>query len=163
MGTKGRELVGPKADELIEDLKKAYADEWIAYYYYSWGARNAAGVSSPGVASELERIAKEELEHADELADRIIYIGGVPPKNFEEIVKISNCKKVDLPAKMNNLTGIIKAVIEAERCALDVYQKILGKLRSKDGIMDPQTFHIIRHIMGEEIEHEDTFETLLGE
>ncbi len=160
MGTKGRELVGPKVDELIDDLKRAYADEWIAYYYYGWGARNAAGVSAPPVASELERIAKEELEHADELADRIIYMGGVPPKNFEEIIKISNCKKVNLPVKMSNVEGIIKAVIEAEQCALDTYEKILKKL--KDGIKDPQTFHIIRHIMGEEIEHEDTFETLLG-
>jgi len=31
MGTKGREIVGPRADELIELLNKALADEWLAY------------------------------------------------------------------------------------------------------------------------------------
>ena len=34
MGTKGREIVGSRADELVELLNKALADEWLAYYQY---------------------------------------------------------------------------------------------------------------------------------
>ena len=34
MGSKGREIVGLDVDELISVLRKAYSDEWLAYYQY---------------------------------------------------------------------------------------------------------------------------------
>lgn len=70
MGKKGREIVNVNINDLHTELNKAYADEWIAYYYYKWAATVVAGRGSPNVAKELERIAEEE-EHAEELAARI--------------------------------------------------------------------------------------------
>lgn len=162
MGEKGKEIAassGVNVDELIEDLKRAYCDEWIAYYYYHYAAQNASGKGSLMVVNELKK-AEEELEHADELAERIAQLGGTPPRNFGELVEKANCPKVNLPEDLSDLDGIIRAVIEAERCALDVYDRILKKIGAYH--KEPTTFHLIRHIMDEELEHEETFENLLG-
>lgn len=163
MGKKGREIAassGVNVDELIEDLKRAYCDEWIAYCYYLYAAQNASGKGSPMLANGLKRIAGEELEHAGELAERIVRLGGSPPRNFSELVEKANCPKVNLPDDLSDLDGIIRAVVEGERCALDVYDKILKKIGAY--YKEPSTFHLIRHIMDEEVEHEETFENLLS-
>lgn len=164
MGKKGREVVekaGVKVDELINMLKKAYADEWIAFYYYTLLAKLVKGLESPAIASKIEEIAKEELEHQEELADRIIQLGGEPPKRFEDLVKIANCPYVTVPENLGDLKAVVKAIIEAEGCAIQVYTNILNWLMSIKN--DPVTFHIVRHILQEEVEHEDLFETILGE
>ena len=46
--------------------------------------------------------------------------------------------------------------IKGERCAICVYQKILDYVRGKDMI----TGHIIRHILQEEVEHEQDLEDI---
>ncbi len=161
MGKKARELVKDFADELIKLLNKAYADELIAVFYYKHAAKMAKGLNAPNVASALEKAAKDEEEHADELAERIIQLGGEPIRDFSKIVPEANCPKVDLPDDWSNLKAILRAVIDAERCAIDVYQKIIDWLKNVG--RDPVTWHVVRHIMQEEMEHEEMFETILGE
>ncbi|MBS7653397.1 bacterioferritin, partial [Candidatus Bathyarchaeota archaeon] len=63
-------------ERLLELLKRAYADEWIAYYSYKWAADMAEGLKSPILAEVVDKIADEEEEYADELAERIIELGG---------------------------------------------------------------------------------------
>jgi len=48
----------------------------------------------------------------------------------------------------------------AERGAIEVYANIIKFLQTE--AKDPITFHVIRHIMGEEMHHEEEVETLLG-
>ncbi len=161
MGKKTRELVKDFADELVKILNKAYADELIAVFYYKHAAKMAKGLNAPNVASALEKAAKDEEEHADELAERIIQLGGEPLGDFGKIVPEANCPKVELPGDWSDLKGILRAAIDAERCAIDVYNKIIEWLRNVG--RDPVTLHVIRHIMQEEMEHEEMFETILGE
>ncbi|MCX8187099.1 MAG: ferritin-like domain-containing protein [Nitrososphaeria archaeon] len=164
MGKKGREVVeraGVNVKELIEMLKRAYADEWIAFYYYTLLAKLVKGLESPAVASKIEEIAKEELEHQSELAERIIQLGGEPPKKFEDLVKIAGCPYVVVPEDLGDLKAVCRSIIDAEGCAIEAYVKILNYLKNIGA--DPVTFHIIRHILQEEVEHEDLFETILGE
>jgi ferritin-like protein len=61
---------------------------------------------------------------------------------------------------MGDLKGILAGLVEAEGCAIDVYNdivKFLGPCYDKD----IKTFHLIEHILAEEIEHEEAFENLL--
>jgi len=160
MAQKAREIVGPKVDELIAELMAAYADEWLAHYYYKLAAALAEGINSDAVAKVFTDLAAEEAEHADELAERIIHLGAEPIKDFAKIVEMATYKKVTLPSDPSDYCGYLKAGIAAERAAIEVYNRLLLKLR--DEIKDPVTFHLIRHIMGEEIVHEDKLETLLG-
>ena len=160
MGKKGRELVKIEVKDLLKDLNSAYADEWIAYFYYTWAADFIEGPSFPAVASAIDDIAKEELEHMSELADRIFELGGEPERDIEDLQKIANCKKVVFPKNERNLEGVLKAVVEAEGCAIDVYNKLIKKL-SPCYEKDLRTFHLIEHILSEEIQHEEAFENLL--
>ena len=162
MGKKGREIVEIDVNELLKELNEAYADEWIAFFYYTWAADFIEGPDYPTVASELDRIAKEEFEHMSELADRILELGGEPERDLEDLQKIANCKKVVFPKNERDLEDVLKAVAEAEGCAIDVYNRILKKL-SPCYERDARTFHLIEHILSEEIQHEEAFENLLEE
>ena len=162
MGKKGREIVEIDINELLKELNEAYADEWIAFFYYTWAADFIEGPDYPTVASELDRIAKEEFEHMSELADRILELGGEPERDLEDLQKIANCKKVVFPKNERDLEGVLNAVAEAEGCAIDVYNRILKKL-SPCYERDARTFHLIEHILSEEIQHEEAFENLLEE
>ena len=160
MGKKDREIVEVDVNELLTMLCKAYADEWIAYYSYKWAADMATGMGSPHVAELAEKIADEEEEHADELAERIVELGGELPYPFEKLYNLANCKTVKYPNYMSDLKGILKGLVEAEQCAIEVYNKIvkwLGPCYNKD----IKTFNVIEHILSEEISHEDQFENLL--
>jgi bacterioferritin len=160
MGKKGTEIVKVDLDKLLGLLKKAYADEWIAYYAYKWAADMAHGMGSPHVAELAEKIADEEEEHADELAERIIELGGDLPYGLEALYDLANCKTVTYPTDMGDLKGVLEGLVEAEGCAIDVYTQIL-KFLSPCYDRDIKTFHLIEHILAEEIHHEDEFENLL--
>ena len=61
MGRKAREIVekaGVNVNQLIEMLKKAYADEWIAFYYYSLLAKLAKGIGSTEIAEQIKKDGK---------------------------------------------------------------------------------------------------------
>jgi bacterioferritin len=161
MGKKGREIVAVNIKELLEDLNSAYADEWIAFFYYSWAATFIEGPDYPTVTGELDKIAKEEFEHMSEIADRILELGGEPERDLEDLQKIATCKKVVFPKNERDLEGVLNAVSEAEGCAIDVYNKLLKKM-SACYDKDVRTFHLIEHILSEEIQHEEAFENLLA-
>lgn len=147
-------------DQLLKDLNSAYADEWIAFFYYSWAADFVEGLNYPNVAGKLDDIAKDEFEHLSEVAERIFELGGEPERDFEDLQKIANCKKVTFPRDERDLEGVLKRVIDAEGCAIDVYTKLIKKL-SPCYEKDLRTFHLVEHILSEEIEHEEAFENLL--
>lgn len=160
MAQKTRELVGERVDKLIELLNKAYADELIAYFYYKTAAILVKGIHAKTVADQLEEIAKEELEHSEELAERIIQLGGEPIDDWDAITKNANYPKIEIPEDRSDYVEILKSVHVAEQGAIEVYANIIKFLQTE--VKDPATFHVIRHIMGEEMHHEEEIETLLG-
>lgn len=154
VGTEAKETVRLSANELLIELNKAYADEWLAYYQY-WLAARMLARQHPNVllVKELERIADEELGHAAKLAERILTLGGklFPPKAwFEE----AHCSYSEPP---EDREGIIQMVIKAERCAIEVYEWMVRRT-SRDS---PITCQLILRILEEELEHEDTLKGLL--
>lgn len=161
LGKKARETVAAegKVDELIQDLNAAYADEWIAVYYYTVASQLVEGRTAPLVANALKELAKDELEHVQELGERILELGGTPVSQLAALQKQANCPKVALPKDERDLDGFINGVIEAERCAIGVYSKLLKKLGG--AFKDPVTFNLVRHILAEEEAHEEEFENLL--
>jgi bacterioferritin len=150
MGKVAREIV-KNADEIVERLNKALADEWLAYMQYLFAA---SIVPVPAVERELKDIAKEELEHAEELTDRIIQLGGKPlvdPKGFFEM---TNC---GYAVPTEDAMKVVKDAIKGEGCAIRVYEGIADLAKATD----PITYNRMLHIMEEEIEHEQRFENLL--
>jgi len=155
MGTRGKEIVGVNVDDLLTQLNKALADEWLAYYQYWVGSKVAVGRMRGIIAGELEEHANEELKHANMLTERILQLGGAPLSNPQQWQKESNCG-YDEPVDPNT-KSLLKQNIKGEQCAIDVYKKILEKVAGKD----PITYHIILEILEDEVEHEDDLEAIL--
>lgn len=154
MGKRGREIVKLDVDELLEHLNKAFADEWLAYYQYWVGAKVAVGPMRGPVAGELMEHAKEELKHADMLTERIIQLGGQPLLKPDDWDKHTNCGYA-VPSDPS-VKALLQQNIEGERCAIDVYNKLLEMVKDKD----PITYHIILEILEDEVEHEEDLQAI---
>jgi len=154
MGKRGREVVGLDIDELISTLNRAYADEWLAYYQYWVGAKVVKGTMRGALEPELIEHAADELRHAGLVADRIIQLGGTPVLIPEDWHKHCNCA-YDAPLDPA-VEAILEQNINAERCAIDVYQKIIKLTKDKD----PVTYNIALEILTDEVEHEEDLEAV---
>lgn len=155
MGTKGREIVGMDVNELIKELNKALADEWLAYYQYWIGAKVAVGQMRNAVVEELEEHAQEELEHAEMLVERILQLGGTPLLDPADWYKETNCK-YEIPSDPK-VKVLLEQNIRGEQCAIEVYNKLLKM--TKD--VDPITYNMVLEILEDEVEHEEDLEALL--
>lgn len=159
MGTKGKEIVGLDVEDLLVDLNRAYADEWLAAYAYNYMSQVVTGRPAARHLSELLKdTSKDELEHQEELAARILSLGGKPLADISKLVEASNAGYPMPPANEKDFEGIIKTVIAAEHDAIEVYHRLAQKTHGKD----PITYNLVLHILEEEIEHEDEFETLIA-
>ncbi|MEM4633960.1 MAG: ferritin-like domain-containing protein [Candidatus Anstonellaceae archaeon] len=155
MGTKARQIIKMDSKQIVEMLNKALADEWLAYYQYWVGALVVRGPMRPEVQEELSEHAKEEFEHANMLAKRIIELGGTPILNPADWAKKSSCG-YDEP-KDEHVLKILDQNIKGEQCAIEVYADILEKLKNGG---DHVTFNMVRKILEDEIEHEQELQDL---
>lgn len=159
MGTKGKQIVDLDVAELIAELNRAYADEWLAAYAYNYMGQVVTGrPAAKQLAALLLDTSKDELVHQQELARRIVSLGGKPLADINKLVESSNAGYPVPPASEKDFETIVKTVIKAEQDAIDVYNKLVQKTHGKD----PITYNLIIHILSEEVEHEDEFENLLS-
>ena len=105
-------------DALNEDLSREY-QAIIAYTVYSQVLTGAAYMN---IAEELEKHAKEELEHALILANQIDYLGGMPsvtPKPVKTSKKAEEMPRFDLENEMETIRNYRMRVKQAD--ALNEY------------------------------------------
>ena len=157
MGKQARAIVDLSLKDLVKDLNKAYADEWLAFYLYWYMAQTVSGRAYEDIREFLEGLAKDELEHAGELADLIIKLGGLPLANPMDLEKNANAPYAMPPKNSADINRIIRIVTEAEATAIEVYNKLAKKTLGKDNV----TYQLVTHILAEEVEHEEKFENLL--
>lgn len=155
MGTRGREIVNLDVNELLTVLRKAYADEWLAYYQYWTGAKIAKGPMKEAVIAELEQHALEELNHALLVTGRIIQLGGDPVIDPRDWFKLTNCS-YEAPSDPFVKT-LLEQNIRGEQCAISVYDKLMEMTKDKD----PVTYNIALQIIEQEVEHEEDLQALL--
>jgi bacterioferritin len=159
MGSKGKQIVGLDVDELLDDLNRLYADEWLAVYAYNYMAQVVTGrPAAKHLAALLLDTSKDELEHQEELAERITSLGGKPVADINKLVETSNDGYPVPPLDEKDFDAIVRTVIQAEHGAIEAYNRLAQKTHGKD----PITYDLIIHILSEEIEHEDEFEDLLS-
>jgi bacterioferritin len=155
MGSRGREIVGMDVDKLLDLLRRAYCDEWFAYYQYWLGAKLVKGPMKDAVGAELLQHAADELTHADMVAMRIIQLGGTPVTKPEEWYKLTNCGYD--PPDDPFVKKILAQNIRGEQCAIGVYKRLLDV--TKDA--DPITYNMVLQILQQEVEHEEDLQALL--
>ena len=108
-----------KAEQVIKELNQLLADFQIYYTNlrgYHWHVR---GRQLYTFHSQFEKMYNEAAEQVDEIAERILQLGGVPENRFSEYLKLSKIKeetKVTDPAKIiPALLDSLKVLIAQER------------------------------------------------
>lgn len=157
MGEKAIDIVekaGINTKELVEKLQSAYADECLAYVQYWEGARVAVGIMRPALVAEMEEHAKEELEHANLIAKRIMELGATAIVGPQEWLEKSACGYI-APLE-SDVRILLEQNISSERCAIATYKHLADFVRGKDDI----TYKLMVKILAEEVEHEEDLETI---
>ena len=70
---------------IVSSLNRLRSTEITSYLQYKQHAYMAVSLLSPGLKTEFEAHALQELQHADTLANRIQQLGGVPVFDLQEL------------------------------------------------------------------------------
>ena len=148
---------GYKADRetVIKLLNEALATEIVCVLRYRRHYFMASGINADSVAAEFLQHSNDEQGHADQIAQRIVQLGGAPNFNPEGLLTRSHAEYVE----GETLTDMIKEDLVAERIAIDSYRDIIQYL----GNDDPTSRRLMETILAVEEEHADDLVSLLGE
>ena len=100
-------------DQVVKLLNEALATEIVCMLRYKRHYFMATGVHAEGVAAEFLEHATQEQEHADQIAKRIVQLGGEPDFSPDTLTKRSHAEYV--PGK--DLIDMVKENLIAERIA----------------------------------------------
>src|SRR6202008_3254773 len=107
------------------------------------------------VATEFQEHATEEQSHADQIAARIVQLGGEPDFSPDTLSTRSHAEYVE----GDTLLDMIKEDLIAERIAIDSYREMINYLANDD----PTTRRMLEEILAMEEEHAEDLVSLLGE
>lgn len=144
---------GADLDRVLEVLNQSLATELVCVLRYRQHHYAASGLNATPVADEFLEHAKEEQEHADLLATRIVQLGGVPDLNPQTLTGRSHSQYVTAP----ELRRMIEENLVAERIAIAAYTEIIAWL----GNGDPTTRRMYEEILATEEEHAEDMLSLL--
>ena len=142
-------------ETVIKVLNEALATEIVCVLRYKRHYFMASGIHAESVAAEFLQHANEEQAHADQIAQRIVQLGGEPNFNPEGLLSRSHAEYVE----GDTLIDMIKEDLVAERIAIDSYREIIQYL----GNDDPTTRRMMEGILAMEEEHADDLVNLLDD
>lgn len=153
----GAVTAGYKADRptVIKLLNEALATEIVCVLRYKRHYFMASGINAQAVADEFLQHANEEQAHADQIAQRIVQLGGEPDLSPDGLSSRSHAEYV----AGNDLIEMIKEDLIAERIAIDSYRDMINYLANDD----PTTRRMLENILAMEEEHADDLVSLLEE
>lgn len=139
--------------QVLKMLNEALATEIVCVLRYRLHHFMARGIHSQTVGAEFLVHSNEEQGHADQLAARIVQLGGEPDFSPDSLSERSHAEYV--PAK--TLPEMIRENLVAERIAIDSYRDMVRVLEDQD----PTTSDLLRQILAVEEEHADELADLL--
>jgi bacterioferritin len=142
-------------DTVVRLLNEALATEIVCVLRYKRHYFMASGIHAQAVAQEFLEHANEEQGHADQIAQRIVQLGGAPNLSPEGLLTRSHAEYVE----GDSLIDMIKEDLVAERIAIDSYREMAHYL----GQDDSTSRRLMEEILAVEEEHADDLVTLLQE
>ncbi len=146
---------GADRETVIKVLNEALATEIVCVLRYRRHYFMASGINAESVAAEFLQHSNDEQGHADQIAQRIVQLGGAPNFSPEGLLTRSHAEYVE----GETLTEMIKEDLVAERIAIDSYRDIIQYLDNDD----PTTRRMMETILAVEEEHADDLVSLLNE
>ncbi len=144
---------GPYRDDIVRLLNDALATELVCVLRYKRHHFTAHGMNSPAIADEFMVHANEEAGHADQIARRIVQLGGEPDFSPDTLLARSHAKY----DTSSDLREMVRANLVAERVAVEAYRQMIGLIGDKD----PTTRRMLEAILADEEEHADELQDLL--
>jgi bacterioferritin len=145
-----------KREEILEMLTRAYWMEIETVMSYLANSVNPDGVRAQEIKESLAEDIQEELGHAQRFAERIKELWGVVPGSQEFDAEQSYLQP---PEHQTDVVHVVRGVIEAERGAIDHYNRII---ETSDSV-DPVTQDMVTEILHDEEGHLRLFEGFLRE
>jgi bacterioferritin len=142
-------------ETVIKILNEALATEIVCVLRYKRHYFMAQGIHADPIAQEFLQHANEEQGHADELAGRIVQLGGSPNFSPEGLLSRSHSEYVE----GQTLLDMIKEDLIAERVAIDSYTEMIRYI----GDDDITTRRMLEGILAVEEEHADDLASFLAD
>jgi bacterioferritin len=143
-------------EKIVQLLTTAYWMEIETVMNYIQASINLDGIRAEEIAESLRGDVQEELAHAQRFAQRIKDLYGTVPGSADFSPEQ---RFLQPPAKSTDVVQVIKGVMEAEKGALDQYNKIIEACEGSDWVTQDMTIAILE----EEQNHYRTFESFLKE
>ncbi len=132
--------------KLLDMLNTAIAREIQVSVQYMWQHVQWGGVKGFATKDAFEEIARQEMKHAETIAERLFYLGGTPTTKPDPI----NVGKT--------LKDMIKQDTKDEENAIKLYKEIIALAQKEN---DGTTAFLFMEILKDEEDHHDTFTSLL--
>ncbi len=141
-------------DTVLRLLNEALATEIVCVLRYKRHHALADGPVAETVAAEFAEHAREEQEHVDRIAQRIVQLGGEPNFSPDGLLSRSHSEYGDSA----DLEAMIREDLVAERIAIESYGEMIRFL----GDDDPTTRRMLEEILAVEEEHADDLASFLS-
>ena len=141
-------------ETVVKLLNEALATELVCVLRYKRHHFMAAGINADSAATEFAEHAAEEQGHADQIAARIVQLGGEPNFAPDGLSSRSHAEYVE----GSTLIDMIREDLVAERVAIDSYREMINYVGSDD----PTTRRMLEEILATEEEHAEDLVTLLS-
>jgi len=135
-------------ERLKELLNKAIARELQVSIQYMWQNVEAKGIKGAMVRDIFRKTAITEMQHAEAIADRLVFLGGKPTTE-PSTIRVGD-----------SLEEMLREDVKAEEEAVEMYKEIIA-LADEEG--DIVTRRLFENILIDEEKHLDEFRTLLEE
>ena len=142
-------------ETVIKLLNEALATEIVCVLRYKRHYFMAQGIHADPIAAEFLQHANEEQGHADQIAGRIVQLGGSPNLSPDGLLSRSHSEYVE----GTTLLDMIKEDLVAERVAIDSYTEMIRYV----GDDDITTRRILESILAVEEEHADDLAKFLAD
>jgi bacterioferritin len=133
--------------QIISALNRSRSAELGAIMQYMGHHYEAQGFEAHGVKDVFRQSALDEMRHAEMLAERVAYLGGIPTL------------KVDPVKRGGTLKQMLKEDFDLEKKAIKRYRDQIGLCEK---IKDYTTRRLLEDILIEEESHADTGQSLLA-
>ena len=144
---------GADRDVVLKLLNEALATELVCVLRYRRHYFMANGAMGEAIKSELLAHANEEQAHADQIAERIVQLGGEPDFNPLGIGDRSHSEYVEGAS----LAEMVREDLVAERIAIESYTEMIRYI----GDGDFTTRRMLEGILAKEEEHADELASML--
>jgi len=132
--------------KLLELLNKGIAREIQVSVQYMWQHVQWSGIPHYAIKDELKKVAIAEMKHAEEIAERLFYLGGIPTTKPDPVFVGKTLKEM------------LARDLKDEEGAIKLYREIIATAQKED---DPTTARLFRKILADEEEHHDFFQGVL--